>query len=164
MVNQQPNIGKPFELPSGPTVAPTQPTLEYFLRELSLSGYTPSSRKKLIQTFAKFRAKLWVKVWTASMDSMGLQEAEPADRLLYYLRMSILHSDRWLEWYERIPTGKYGYEKHWADYQDLRHRGIVGDFGPLLQHACITGILPPELMPAPEPAAPMPQPQMQGVA
>lgn len=149
------NIGAPFQLQPGPSTPPRQPTLEYFLRGLSLMGYTPSSRRKLILAFAKYKAKLWVKMWTAAMDSMGLEMAAPAERLLYYLRMSIVHPEYWTEWQLKIPTGKYGYENHWNDYQELRQRGIRGDFGPVLALACITGRLPPALLAT---APPMLQP------
>lgn len=152
----QPNISKPFQLPAGPSIPPTQPTLEFFHRQLALTGYTASSKKKLIHAFALYKAKLWAKVWTAAMDSLNLEKKPPDGRLIYYLRLSIVHPETWEEWYLKIPTGKYGYEVHWRDYQELRIRALKGDFGPVLQLACITGRLPPELLEPMPPLLPPP--------
>lgn len=152
MVNQaqppdpQAALQKPFQLPGAP---PTMPPLRYFLGRMALEGYSPAARSRLIQRFADRKAKLWQVVWTAAMDSLGLKSAPPADRLLFYLRMSALYPDRWTEWQLKIPTGKYGFEKHWQDYQELRIRAIRGDFGPVLALAAITGRLPPSLLPPP---------------
>lgn len=160
--DKQPLVNRPFFLEPGPSTPPSQPTLEFFLRQLALNGYTPNSEDKLIATFAKYKAKLWVKMWDAAMKSLNLKPKPPDGRLLYYLRMSIVHPEWWEEWQAKIPTGKYGYEQHWADYQELRLRGVKGDFGSVLQLACIIGRLPPELLqpeapffpPAAAPAAP----------
>lgn len=107
-----------------PLALPAAPSTEELLSHLVEQG-GPASRKRAIKTAAEKRRDTFMIQVKAAIDAKGLEPLPPKERLAYYKDLPV---DKWLEWQQRFPSGPYGFETVWKDYQELRQRELNGDF------------------------------------